>query len=76
MALISSRLYGVGVLRHCGHTLCMGCMDKFVKTEKRCFVCSQIVRPDQDIVKMEEGGTGFAAHNKVVAEKFTPAART
>ena len=54
----------------------MGCMDKFVKTEKRCFVCAQTVRPEQEIIPMEQGGTGFAAHNKVVAEKYSHAART
>lgn len=58
------------VLRNCGHVMCNGCIDKFVKKSKTCYVCEHKTK-SKDIIDMSPEGTGFAsASTKAVAEKF------
>ncbi|KAG2208732.1 uncharacterized protein EV154DRAFT_607914 [Mucor mucedo] len=60
----------LSVLRNCGHVMCNGCIDKFVKKSKTCYVCEQKTKT-KDIIDMSPEGTGFAsASTKAVAEKF------
>jgi len=47
----------VGVIRGCGHALCMQCIDKFVKPQKKCYVCEQTAKHEKDIIALVSGGT-------------------
>ena len=48
-----------GVVRSCGHTLCMPCVEKFVAKDHKCFVCdTPVPKISKDVVKMQQGGTG------------------
>ena len=61
----------VTAFKKCGHVMCTNCAKKFVKPTSTCFVCSKKVA-EKDWIRMEQGGTGFASHNKVEAIKYRP----
>jgi len=62
------------LLKECGHVVCQNCANNFVKSEKKCFICNVPCR-DKDIIKLEEGATGFSGHGaKLEATKLTPVA--
>lgn len=48
------------VLRGCGHVVCTTCVDTFIQKEGLCVECNAPVVA-KDIVKLESGGTSFAA---------------
>ncbi|KAI8055464.1 hypothetical protein BDF22DRAFT_742051 [Syncephalis plumigaleata] len=59
--------------KQCGHVLCSGCVDKFVKPSKQCFVCEKKCK-DKDMVTLKSEGTGFAAGGgKVQVTKYETA---
>ncbi|ORX90901.1 hypothetical protein K493DRAFT_379862 [Basidiobolus meristosporus CBS 931.73] len=49
----------ISISKSCGHVLCKHCMDKFVKSTQKCFVCDKKCRP-KDIVQLHSEGTGYA----------------
>jgi nitric oxide synthase-interacting protein len=65
----------LGLLRSCGHLLCLVCAQNFVAREGRCFSCQTPCR-EKDIVPLQ-GATGYVAHDdkKVISQKSTPAPR-
>lgn len=65
----------VTAMKKCGHVLCGSCVDEFVIPEGRCLVCGVGVRPGKDVLPLQQGGTGFAAHNTVETTKFAPSMR-
>jgi len=63
------------LLAGCGHVICSGCKKSFLNSDKKCPVCSSSIRK-KDVVKLQTGGTGFAAHgDKLEAKKDAPSAR-
>jgi nitric oxide synthase-interacting protein len=48
-------------LSSCGHVFCKKCADKFMVVDKVCLVCNRGCK-EKNLVKLEKGGTGFAAH--------------
>ncbi|KAJ8549657.1 hypothetical protein K7X08_033364 [Anisodus acutangulus] len=48
-------------LNTCGHVFCKKCAEKFVAVDKVCVVCDRPCK-DRNLVNVEKGGTGFAAH--------------
>jgi len=62
------------LLKECGHVICQTCANNFIKLEKKCFVCNVPCR-DKDIIKLEEGATGFSGHGAILeATKISPVA--
>ncbi|ORX58051.1 hypothetical protein DM01DRAFT_1301989 [Hesseltinella vesiculosa] len=58
------------LMRPCGHVVCRGCLDMFVKKSKKCFVCETKIK-SKDILDMSPEGTGFTSGSSLaVAEKF------
>ncbi|OMJ20658.1 hypothetical protein AYI69_g6122 [Smittium culicis] len=49
---------------NCGHVFCLGCVDKFIVLEKKCFLCSKPTagnkRNEQGVINLVSEGTGFA----------------
>jgi len=65
----------ISVLKPCGHVMCNACIDLFIKSESKCYVCEKKLRHDKDVVRLQAGGTGYAAHGeKLVTEKYSAAA--
>eukprot|EP00164_Ancoracysta_twista_P007170 GFYU01010143.1.p1 GENE.GFYU01010143.1~~GFYU01010143.1.p1 ORF type:complete len:292 (-),score=69.24 GFYU01010143.1:75-950(-) len=59
----------VGVLKGCGHAYCWKCIEKAVKPDKMCPICSKKVSKDKDIIVLQQGGTGFAGHGDKLESK-------
>jgi len=60
-------------LRKCGHVHCSGCVEALIKKDHACVDCGEAAR-DKDIVYLEAGGRGFAAHGAALAvAQVTPA---
>eukprot|EP00898_Chlorokybus_atmophyticus_P003671 jgi/Chlat1/4304/Chrsp29S04472 len=52
----------------CGHVLCSECAKRFIIPDKVCFVCSKKCK-EKDLVELQKGGTGFAAHGEDLTAK-------
>lgn len=61
--------------KKCGHVLCKACVEKVCLPDGKCFVCNADVDRRQ-VVEMQAGGTGFAAHDKdrLMSQTFKPKA--
>jgi len=57
----------------CGHVICVVCEETLVRKDGVCPVCSKRVR-EKDVIHLQAGGTGFAAHNDNLVAKKTGAA--
>jgi hypothetical protein len=44
-----------------GNVVCMSCIDKFVKTEKRDPISNMALDPLKDIISLQTGGSSFAS---------------
>ncbi|KQK22292.1 E3 ubiquitin-protein ligase CSU1 [Brachypodium distachyon] len=54
----------------CGHVFCKKCSDKFLATDKVCLMCNKPCK-ERNLVPLEKGGTGFAAHDdRLEAKNF------
>ncbi|CAI2371699.1 unnamed protein product [Moneuplotes crassus] len=62
----------IGALKKCGHTMCLDCIKKYCLPDKACTECSEKLKK-KDVIFLKESGTSFASHNKVEAERYTPA---
>jgi hypothetical protein len=60
------------LIKQCGHAICGDCFKKFVGTTRQCYVCQSPVVKTKDFMKLESGGTGFSAHNKVESKVYKP----
>ena len=45
----------ISVLKACGHVICHTCIDKIIKKDNSCYVCSKKVLED-DIISLQAGG--------------------
>jgi nitric oxide synthase-interacting protein len=64
----------IALLKGCGHVVCMQCVTDYVSKERKCFVCTQPAG-EKDVIKLQEGGTGYVDHgSSVLSKKATPAA--
>ncbi|KAL1918400.1 uncharacterized protein VTP21DRAFT_3060 [Calcarisporiella thermophila] len=60
----------IAILRNCGHVLCRGCVEQFVRPSKQCYVCNAALK-EKDIINMSGEGTGYAGSGgKVLATKY------
>lgn len=63
----------LGCLKPCGHVLCMQCVSELVLKDGACVDCGAPCT-DKDVIRLQSGGTGFAATGAVIAQKqLTPA---
>ena len=53
--------------------MCVSCVDAFVAPAKACLACGGAYAGAGDKVPLRAGGTGFAAHNKVISETYSAA---
>ena len=58
-------------LKACGHVICQHCLDIVCSKEEKCSLCGVKYSPSE-IIRLQESGTGFSSHNKVVTNSFTP----
>ena len=58
-------------LKKCGHTMCKKCLDVFCKKDSLCIECNDEFNQN-DIIILQESGTGFSMHNKVETNKLNP----
>ena len=58
-------------LKACGHVICQHCLDIVCSKEEKCSLCGVKYSPSE-IIRLQESGTGFSTHNKVVTNSFTP----
>lgn len=58
-------------LKTCGHVLCQKCLELICSKEEKCSICSTKFSPSE-IIKLQETGTSFSTHNKVVTNSFNP----
>jgi hypothetical protein len=56
----------------CGHVFCESCCSKFVAPAGRCFSCECKCFPDKEVIALQKGETGFAAHNEVEVKVYRP----
>jgi nitric oxide synthase-interacting protein len=52
----------IGMSKHCGHVMCITCVDKVCLPEGKCMVCSKPFMK-KDIVNILEAYSGYTAHN-------------
>ena len=48
--------------KHCGHVMCLDCLNKMCLPDERCLVCS-IPFKKTDIILLKESSSGFSSHN-------------
>jgi len=58
-----------GVLKACGHLLCMKCIKLYCLPSEICVLCSV---PVTQVISMQKGGTSYSAHNEVTAQVIKP----
>lgn len=61
------------IVGKCGHVVCASCLKDIVLPSGSCIECEGKISQSK-VIHLESGGTGFAAHNKVEAQRVTPAA--
>jgi len=54
-------------LSQCGHVLCITCVNQFVAKDGSCVSCGEKCR-QKDVIRLQQGGTGFAAAGAKIAE--------
>jgi len=60
-------------LSKCGHVVCQPCHQNLIEKHHQCVMCGEDCQPNQ-IILLQTGGTGFAAHgSKTVTSKVSPA---
>lgn len=58
-----------GVLKACGHLLCMKCIKLYCLPSESCVLCAV---PITRVIAMQKGGTSYSAHNEVTAKVVKP----
>ena len=58
-------------LKGCGHAVCKKCLVTICEKDKKCSYCG-VKYSHTDIIKLEESGTSYSDHNKVISKSFNP----
>lgn len=58
----------VYALKNCGHVVCATCLTKLVAPSKACMTCSVPAATKADVIKLQQGGSAFAANSGTIAE--------
>ena len=67
----SAKSYNLIVCGSTGQVMLKKCFDELAKPDMQCPVTGKTFK-DSDVIELRTGGTGFAAHNAVVAKKYRP----
>jgi len=59
------------LIKSTGQVMLKKCFDELAKPDMQCPVTGKTFK-DSDVIDLRTGGTGFAAHNAVVAKKYRP----
>ena len=63
----------IGVIKECGHTMCLKCINDLCLPIKKCSICNISLKNKKDsILKLEESGSSFSAHGQVESVSFKP----
>merc|ERR1712159_826092 len=61
----------VVLIKSSGQVMLRKCFDELAKPEMKCPVTG-ISFKEEDVIDLKTGGTGFSAHNEVVAKRYRP----
>lgn len=62
------------IMKRCGHSICIHCLDKFTLKDMKCFSCEGKISSKKDVIEVQANETGFSssAKDKALVKTWEP----